>query len=61
MPQRIGFAGASQHTCDGENTHNRVSSGSEPQNDLEHLPDHRRRLSAEDHLHKEATSIANDF
>src|SRR4030095_12964485 len=43
MAQRIRFVGAAQHTCDGEKTHNRVSGGSETQDDLENLPDHDRR------------------
>jgi len=43
MAQRIRFAGATQHACDGQNTHNHVSGGSEPKNDFEDLPDHGRR------------------
>jgi hypothetical protein len=42
MAQRIRFASTAQRASDGENTHNRVSAGSEPQNDSKDPTDHGR-------------------
>ena len=40
----VRFAGTAQHACDGDDTHNRVSGGGEPEHDLKYLPDHGRRF-----------------
>jgi hypothetical protein len=57
MAQRIRFAGATQRACDGENAHNRVSGGGDPQDDLEDFSRSQSAFySARDDLHKEAGS-----
>jgi hypothetical protein len=48
VAQRIRFAGAGQHACDGEKAHYRVRAGNKPENNLEDFPDHRAVLSAND-------------
>jgi len=46
LAQRIRRVGAAQRAYDTDNTHDTVRAGSNPQNDLEDLPDHGRRFTS---------------